>query len=117
MKQATTLDYSRRLENVIRHMGSHLDGELDLAALAEIACLSPYHFHRVYAGMTGETAAETLRRLRLHRAASDLLDGTMPIPRVGDTGRLWQRRRLHAGVSIQLRHRAGSLSQARFPGC
>jgi AraC family transcriptional regulator len=82
MKQATTLDYSRRLENVIRHMGSHLDGELDLAALAEIACLSPYHFHRVYAGMTGETATETLRRLRLHRAASDLLDGSVPIPRV-----------------------------------
>lgn len=83
MKQATTLDYSRRLEKVIRHMGSHLDADLDLAALAEIACLSPYHFHRVYAGMTGETAAETLRRMRLHRAASDLLDGTIPIPRVG----------------------------------
>jgi AraC family transcriptional regulator len=83
MKRTTTLDYSRRLENVIRHMGSHLDADLDLGTLAEIACLSPYHFHRVYAGMTGETAAETLRRMRLHRAASDLLDGSMPMPRVG----------------------------------
>lgn len=82
MKQTTNLDMSRRLENVIRHMGSHLDADLDLAALADIACLSPYHFHRVYAGMTGETAAETLRRMRLHRAASELLDGSMPIPRV-----------------------------------
>nr|WP_298681849.1 GyrI-like domain-containing protein [uncultured Dongia sp.] len=82
MKQATTLDYGRRVEKVIRHMGAHLDDALDLDALAEIACLSPYHFHRIYAGMTGETAAESLRRLRLHRAASDLLDGTMPLPRV-----------------------------------
>lgn len=84
MKPATTLDYSRRIERVIQHMGAHLDDDLDLAALAEIAHLSPYHFHRIYAGMTGETAAESLRRLRLHRAASALIGSATPIPRIAN---------------------------------
>lgn len=79
MKPATSLDYSRRIDRVIRHMGAHLDADLDLSALAEIAHLSPYHFHRIYAGITGETAAESLRRMRLHRAAGALIGTETPI--------------------------------------
>lgn len=79
MKLNTSLDYSRRIERVIRHMGEHLDATLDLTTLAEVAHLSPYHFHRIYAGMTGETAAESLRRLRLHRAAGALIGSKAPI--------------------------------------
>lgn len=78
MKPNTILDYSRRIERVIRHMSERLDADLDLMALAEVAHLSPYHFHRVYAAMTGETAAESLRRLRLHRAAGALINSQMP---------------------------------------
>src|SRR3712207_5359767 len=36
--------YGRRVERVVAHIGAHLDAELDLAALAEVACLSPHHF-------------------------------------------------------------------------
>jgi AraC family transcriptional regulator len=79
MKPATSLDYSRRIDRVLQHMGAHLDADLDLNALAEIAHLSPYHFHRIYAGITGETAAESLRRMRLHRAAGSLIGETTPI--------------------------------------
>jgi AraC family transcriptional regulator len=32
--------------------------------------------------MQGETAADTVRRLRLHRAAAELITGELPIPRV-----------------------------------
>ncbi|MBI2253434.1 MAG: AraC family transcriptional regulator [Proteobacteria bacterium] len=79
MKPNTSLDYSRRIQRVIRYMGEHLDADLDLASLAEVAHLSPYHFHRIYAGMTGETAAESLRRLRLHRAAGSLIGSETPV--------------------------------------
>jgi AraC family transcriptional regulator len=79
MKPNTSLDYSRRIQRVIQYMGEHLDADLDLAALAEVAHLSPYHFHRIYAGMTGETAAESLRRLRLHRAAGHLIGSETPV--------------------------------------
>lgn len=75
MKAITSLDYSRRIDRVLQHVAQHAEAELDLNALAEIAALSPYHFHRIYAGMLGETVAETVRRLRLHHAAAALVEG------------------------------------------
>jgi AraC family transcriptional regulator len=44
-----------------------------LAALAKEAALSPFHFHRVFRGMTGETPLEMHRRMRLERSACQLL--------------------------------------------
>ncbi len=41
-------------------------------ALAAKAALSPYHFHRVFRLMTGETVAAFLRRLRLARSLPTL---------------------------------------------
>lgn len=71
-KRRTTLDYSRRIERVVDHIAAHLDEPLELETLAAVACFSPYHFHRIYRGLMRETVADTLRRLRLHRAAGDL---------------------------------------------
>ena len=58
---------------MIDYIYLHLDEPLDLNRLAEVACVSPYHWHRVYRGLTGESLATTVRRLRLHRAAGELL--------------------------------------------
>lgn len=81
-ERTTQTDYADRLERVFRWLADHLDDTLDLTRLAEVACLSPYHFHRVYRAMQGETAADTVRRLRLHRAAVDLITGELPVARV-----------------------------------
>lgn len=62
-------DYARALDRVSAHIEEHLHQPLDLAQLAEVACLSPCHFHRVYHAMRGETLAATVRRVRLQRAA------------------------------------------------
>ena len=78
----TRSDYAMRLERVFRWLADHLDDTLDLARLSEVAAMSPYHFHRTYHAMQGETAAETVRRLRLHRAAVELITGELPVPRV-----------------------------------
>jgi AraC family transcriptional regulator len=81
-ERTTQSDYADRLERVFRWLADHLDDTLDLAHLADVACLSPYHFHRVYRAMQGETAADTVRRLRLHRAAVELITGELPVVRV-----------------------------------
>jgi AraC family transcriptional regulator len=81
-RTTTQSDYAERLDRVFRWLADHLDDTLDLARLADVACLSPYHFHRVYRAMQGETAADTVRRLRLHRAAVELITGELPVPRV-----------------------------------
>ena len=49
---------------------AHLDEELTLEKLAAVAAFSPFHFHRVFAAITGETLSDFIRRIRLERAAS-----------------------------------------------
>jgi AraC family transcriptional regulator len=78
----TRSDYGRRIDRVIRHIGEHLDEPLDLERLADVACFSPFHFHRIYRQTVGETVADTLRRNRLARAAGDLVRGALPIPAI-----------------------------------
>ncbi|KRB60203.1 AraC family transcriptional regulator [Rhizobium sp. Root708] len=65
--------YETRLRRVSAHIHNHLDEELDMDKLAEIACISSYHWHRVYRAIHGETLAATVKRLRLHRAAGDIV--------------------------------------------
>jgi AraC family transcriptional regulator len=65
--------HGARLQRVIDFIHDHLDEPLDLMRLAEIACLSPYHWHRIYSGFYGESVFETVQRLRLQRAASALI--------------------------------------------
>lgn len=81
-ERTTRTDYAERLDRVIVWLADHLDETLDLRTLADVACLSPYHFHRIYHGMQRETVAETVRRLRLHRAAVELIAGTLPVERI-----------------------------------
>jgi AraC family transcriptional regulator len=81
-RSATRSDYAMRLERVFRWLADHLDDSLDLARLADVAAMSPFHFHRIYHAMQGETAAETVRRLRLHRAAVELITGELPVTRI-----------------------------------
>lgn len=74
--------YETRLRRVSNHIHEHLDEELDMDGLAEIACLSPYHWHRIYRAIYGETAAATVKRLRLHRAAGDIVETDLGISEI-----------------------------------
>ncbi|QWP78677.1 AraC family transcriptional regulator [Lysobacter sp. K5869] len=46
----------------------------ELSRLAEAAAFSPFHFHRVYRAMTGETTGQTVARLRLLQGLRLLAD-------------------------------------------
>jgi AraC family transcriptional regulator len=73
------IGHGARLQRVADYIHDHLDEPLDLLRLAEIACLSPYHWHRVYSGFYGESVFETVQRLRLQRAAAELIRTAAPI--------------------------------------
>src|SRR6185295_17135842 len=62
--------YQDRVNRVLDYISEHLDGDLSLARLSEIGCFSPYHFHRIFQAVTGETLNSHVRRVRLERAAS-----------------------------------------------
>ncbi|ACP25409.1 transcriptional regulator, AraC type [Sinorhizobium fredii NGR234] len=71
--------YERRLHRVAAYIYGHLDEELDLDRLSEIACLSPHHWHRIYRVVHGETLAATVKRLRLQRAAAQLVQTDLAV--------------------------------------
>jgi AraC family transcriptional regulator len=82
MKPDTRSFYLEAVQRVVSQLSSRLDESADLHALAALAGLSPFHFHRVFRGMVGETPLELLRRLRLERAACALRDTTVPVTSV-----------------------------------
>ena len=69
MKTSTKDSYIERIDRVVGHLNKQLKATPSLQDLAHIAAISPFHFHRVYRAITGETPHGTVRRLRLARAA------------------------------------------------
>ena len=65
--------YVDRMHRVIAYIDQHLDQFLDLEALAEVAHFSPFHFHRLFSALMGETLGGYLRRRRCEVAATRLL--------------------------------------------
>ncbi len=73
-----------RFQRVIDYIYDHLNEKIDLNTLSDIACVSPYHWHRIYRGLCGETLAATVKRLRLHRAAGELANSEASIEAVAN---------------------------------
>jgi AraC family transcriptional regulator len=69
-RSATRSAYVERINLAVDHVLTHLDGPLRLVDVARAAHLSPFHFHRVFQGMTGETLADFVKRVRLDKAVS-----------------------------------------------
>ncbi|MCP4250123.1 MAG: AraC family transcriptional regulator [bacterium] len=82
MRAQTHESYQERILRVLVHIQGHLDEALCLEELAGVAHFSPYHFHRVFAGMVGEGVKEHVRRLRLERAAYRLKATDHPVTRI-----------------------------------
>lgn len=75
-------DYERRLIRVLDYIHAHPAEDLSLDALATVAALSRFHFHRVFRALTGETVAAMVRRIRMDRAAVLLTHGRRPIAEI-----------------------------------
>ncbi|MCK4671071.1 MAG: helix-turn-helix transcriptional regulator [Candidatus Aegiribacteria sp.] len=69
MREDTGQIYRQRILAVLDYIKVNLDGDLNLDEIAGVAFFSPFHFHRVFRGMVGETLGSLIRRLRLEKAA------------------------------------------------
>jgi AraC family transcriptional regulator len=86
MKTTTRETYTQRIARVQEYLADNLDKDLDFHRLAEEAFMSPFHFHRVYVAMMGETLEDTIRRRRLHQAAMKLLASSTAITKLANDG-------------------------------
>ena len=62
-----------KLQKVVTYIAKHLDDKLSLDQLSDIACISKYHFHRLFTAHVGLSAQQYIRWLRLKRAAHQLI--------------------------------------------
>src|SRR5271167_3246430 len=62
-------EYVLKIDRVIDHLRRNLDRSVKLAELAEVACFSEFHFHRIFTAVSGETLNNFTNRLRLEKAA------------------------------------------------
>lgn len=82
MKTSTSESYRKRLLKVVDYMHLNIDKSLDVNTLADVACMSPYHFHRIYREMAQETVNATVRRMRLQAAAAELIRSELSVQKI-----------------------------------
>jgi AraC-like DNA-binding protein len=75
LRHSTRRELLRRLERGVAMIHGNLARPLIVSEIARTACLSPFHFHRLFAAAYGETPHRYITRLRLERASA-LLRGS-----------------------------------------
>lgn len=78
MNKSTAI-YRSRINKVIDYVNAHLDQSISLEELAAVAYFSPFHFHRIFVAVTGESVNFFTNRIRLEKTARLLRFSTNPI--------------------------------------
>ena len=77
---AQRAEYQARINRVLDYIDKSIGRPLRLEELARVANFSPFHFHRIFSAMVGETLNGWIQRRRVEMAASALLgDRAVPI--------------------------------------
>jgi len=75
-------EYVSRINRVLDYIETHIAEDLTLEDLARVASFSPFYFHRIFRAMVGETLNAFVQRVRVEKAASQLINN----PRKSVTG-------------------------------
>lgn len=73
-KELSKQEYIARINRVMDYIGRNLDKPIDLSVMADIASFSPYHFHRIFTYIVGETPNNFVLRIKLEKAGQLLQD-------------------------------------------
>lgn len=69
MKTNTQNQYQQAINRVEDYINSHLGEELPVTLLADLACISRFHFHRIFSSVIGGAGWNIHNTLRLETAA------------------------------------------------
>jgi len=84
-KDKSRQEYMARINRVIDYIEKNLNEDITLEKIAQIACFSPFHFHRIFSTLTNETLNSFVQRLRIEKAARQLSnDKTVSISEIAD---------------------------------
>ena len=91
---ALVRDCPERIRRAIEFMHENIDREISVAQLADVACLSPFHFARMFKRVTGQTPHGFVSAMRFELARKLLADRDLAL--------------------VTIAHRVGFSSQAAF---
>jgi AraC family transcriptional regulator len=83
-RASTRDEMLRRASRGREFLHAHAGGSVSLKSAAREACLSPYHFHRIFTSAFGQSPHAYVTRLRLERAQQLLVRG-LPVTEVCGT--------------------------------
>ncbi len=66
------ISWADGIQNAITYIEDNITGDLDIADIAARACVSAFHFQRIFDVLCGMTVGEYIRRRRLSLAAQEL---------------------------------------------
>ena len=70
--KAAVRTHKARIQRVLDHIDQHLDRNLELEALSDVAAYSKYHFHRRFTAALGMTVHRYVQMARLKQASHEL---------------------------------------------
>lgn len=76
------IDHKIRINRVFEYIERNLDRDLSLLSLSEIAFFSPFHFHRIFKAISGETIGEYVTRRRIEKSALDLIHKNIAVAEI-----------------------------------
>lgn len=70
------MEWLSRLNAAMLYLEEHLEDEIELTSMAQIAYCSPFHFQRMFSYLAEVPLSEYIRRRKMTRAAADLQNGS-----------------------------------------
>ena len=73
------IDHSLNVRNSLQYIINNLSEKISLDDLSKRACLSKYHYHRLFHKTVGESVNRYINRKRMENAAKELSETDQPI--------------------------------------
>ena len=84
MRSDTQRDHGARVARALETIHADLDRDLRTEVLARLVCSAAHHFHRMFRARVGEPPKAYVKRLRLERAAAELVSTPAPVGEVAE---------------------------------
>ena len=87
IKASTSAEYIRRIDKALGFIEKHLDQVIRLEDIARASHFSPFHFHRIFHALLGETVNAYVSRKRIEKSAMRLLyQSALSVTQVAQSG-------------------------------
>ncbi|HEY0301502.1 MAG TPA: AraC family transcriptional regulator, partial [Rhizomicrobium sp.] len=84
-----------RLRRVLDYIDQNVDRDISIQELADVACLSAFHFARMFSAAMGMPPARFVSRQRLENAKSMLTNGKVPLSEIAFNSRFSSQASFH----------------------